>query len=211
MGVDLSPGTNILDILPKEKAKHWKQRYDRALGGEVFVEINESNLNGNITYSETHHNPIKNQEGEVVGVSVVSRDITESRKMHNELTEKEISMHALINNTNDSIIAIDNDYKVTVVNDAIKNRYKSTQYEGLNVGTNALDMLGNVRDEWKGYYDKALKGEQLNFIIKSSVKGENTFREYFIYPIEDLEGNIKGCSVFSRVVLDHIDESKILN
>ena len=61
-------------------------------------------------------------------------------------------------------------------------------------------MLGDVREEWKGYYDRALAGEKLNFIIKSSVKGENSWREYFINPMRDTEGVITGVSVFSRDV-----------
>ncbi|MDH5474437.1 MAG: GAF domain-containing protein [Cyclobacteriaceae bacterium] len=209
-GIDLSPGTNILEVLPASKAAHWKQRYDRALQGEAYTEVDENIIEGKITYSETHHNPIKNNSGEIIGVSVMSRDVTADRTLHNVLKEKEIAMHSLINNTRDSIIAIDNDYKVTIVNDAIKNRYKGTAYEGIDVGANALDMLGSVKDEWKEYYDRAISGEKLNFIIKSSVKGENNFREYFIYPMESNRGNINGCSVFSREVLDHIDETKII-
>ena len=211
MGLDLAPGTNILDILPADKAAHWKARYDRALKGESYVEVDKNVIAGKTTYSETHHNAIKNEFGKVIGVSVTSRDVTETRKIHDELREKEISLNALVNNTNDSIIAIDKNYKVMIVNDSIKNRYKGTQYEGLDVGTNALDMLGNVREEWKGYYDRALNGEKLNFIIKSSVKGENTYREYFIYPMRSSIGDITGCSVFSREVLDHIDKSKLLS
>lgn len=210
MGIDLAPGTNILDILPAERAKHWKDRYDKALNGESYIEVDKNTVNGQTTYSETHHNAIRNDAGDIIGVSVMSRDVTDTRKAHDELREKEISLNSLVNNTNDSIIAIDKNYKVIIVNDSIKERYKGTQYEGLDVGTNALDMLGKVRDEWKEYYDQALAGEKLNFIIKSSVKGEHSYREYFIYPMESLQGDITGCSVFSREVLDHIDKSKLL-
>lgn len=211
LGMDLAPGTNILDILPKDKAKHWKDRYDRALNGESYIEVDTNIVNGKKTFSETYHNAIKDESGAIIGVSVTSRDITETKTTHDELKEKEISLNALVNNTNDSIIAIDKDYKVIIVNDSIKQRYTGTQYEGLDIGTNALDMLGKVRDEWKGYYDRALAGEKLNFIIKSSVKGEHSYREYFIYPMKSSTGEITGCSVFSREVLDHIDESKLLS
>jgi methyl-accepting chemotaxis protein len=211
LGLDLKPGTNILDILPKEKAAYWKARYDRALKGETFVQIDESkSKEGSSTFAETHHNPIKNEEGHIVGVSVIARDITEQTTIQKALQDKESSLNALINNTKDSILAIDNHYKVTVVNEAIRTRYKGTQYEGLDVGSDALQMLGKVKDQWKGYYDKALSGEKLNFIIKSSVKGENSYREYFIYPIQSDSKTISGCSIFSREVLDHIDENKIL-
>lgn len=211
LGIDLKSGTDILGLLPADKAVHWKARYDRSLKGEAFVQIDESKAaDGGITYAETHHNPIKNEEGEINGVSVISRDITEQINIQNSLKDKETSLNSLINNTKDSIIAIDKEYKVIVVNETVKTRYKGTQYEGLGVGVNALDMLGKVRKQWKAYYDRALGGEKLNFIIKSSVEGESSYREYFIYPISNSSEEIAGCSVFSREVLDHIDESKIL-
>jgi len=211
LGIDLKPGTNILDLLPADKSAYWKARYDRALKGETFVQVDENKAGGgSITHSETHHNPIRNEEGEITGVSVISRDISDQINIQNTIKEKESSLNSLINNTKDSILAIDIDYKVIVINEAIKSRYKGTQYEGLDVGTHALEMLGEVREQWKGYYDRALSGEKLNFIIKSSVEGEDSYREYFIYPIENVSKEISGCSIFSREVLDHIDESKIL-
>jgi PAS domain S-box-containing protein len=126
------------------------------------------------------------------------------KKQTEELAVKESNLNALINNTDDSIITIDRDYRVTVVNDVVKRRYKGTEFEGIDVGANALDMLGSVRDEWKGYYDRALAGEKLNFEIKSSVKGEDSFREYFINPISDAHGRVMGVSIFSRDVTEKI-------
>jgi len=126
----------------------------------------------------------------------------EMARNQKELTEKEANLNALINNTTDSIITIDTDYKVIVINDVVKDRYKGTQYEDLGEGSNALEMLGEVRDEWKGYYDRALNGERLNFTLKSSVQGENTWREYYINPIRDNSGSIIGASIFSRDITE---------
>ena len=117
-----------------------------------------------------------------------------------EVHEKQNNLNALINATSDSIIAMNKDYKIIVMNDTQRKRYKGTQYEGLNVGADALQMLGAVRDEWKGYYDRALKGENLQFVLKSSVKGEDAFREYFINPMVGEQGEIFGLSVVSRDV-----------
>ncbi|MEO0553786.1 MAG: PAS domain-containing protein [Bacteroidota bacterium] len=115
-----------------------------------------------------------------------------------ELAQKETNLNALINNTSDSIITIDRNYNILVMNNVVKQRYKGTQYEGMAEGSNALDMLGDVRDEWKAKYDKAMNGEALNFTLKSSVHRENTWREYFINPIKDKNSSIVGVSVFSR-------------
>lgn len=119
-----------------------------------------------------------------------------------ELEIKQANMDSLINSTDDSILLMDKNYVIVLMNDVLRNRYKGTQYEKMDVGANALDGLGAVRDEWKGYYDRALSGERLNFTIKSTVKGENMFREYFINPVKSA-GVISGLSVFSRDVSKH--------
>lgn len=115
-----------------------------------------------------------------------------------EVNEKQNNLNALINATSDSIIAMDKHYRIIVMNDTLRKRYKGTQYEGLDVGADALQTLGAVRDEWKAHYDKALAGENLQFVLKSSVKGEDSFREYFINPMIDTKGGVFGLSVVSR-------------
>ncbi|MEQ8242887.1 GAF domain-containing protein [Fulvivirga sp.] len=126
----------------------------------------------------------------------------EMARTQSELGDKEANLKALIDNTTDSIITMDRNYKILVMNQVVKNRYKGTQYENMKEGSDALDMLGDVRDEWKAYYDRALNGEALNFTLKSSVKGEDTYRDYYINPIRDDKGYILGVSVFSRDITD---------
>ncbi|MEO1050472.1 MAG: PAS domain-containing protein [Bacteroidota bacterium] len=202
LGVDLSAGTHIMEALPEEVRGMWKERYDRSLGGEKFTIIDERGEGADKKYVETYHFPIRDEGNAITGVAVMSKDITEKVSTQQEIARKETNLNALINNTSDSIIMIDTDYKVTVINDVVKARYKGTQYEGLDVGSNALDMLGSVKDEWKGYYDRAFNGEKMNFTIKSSVEGEDSYRDYFINPVEDDKGEIIGVSVFSRDVTD---------
>ncbi|MBL3654810.1 GAF domain-containing protein [Fulvivirga sediminis] len=126
----------------------------------------------------------------------------EMARTQRELAAKEINFNALINNTTDSIITIDLDYNVVIMNAMQKSRYVGTQYEGLGEGSNALEMLGSVRDEWKEYYDRAFAGEMLKFVLKSSVRGEDTWREYSINPVRNDKNEIIGASIFSRDISD---------
>lgn len=119
-----------------------------------------------------------------------------------EMGTKESTLNALINNTTDSIILIDTEYTILVMNQVIKNRYKGTQFEKMQEGSNALDMLGEVKEEWRAYYDRAFAGEKLSFTIKSSVKGENTYRHYDIHPILESDGSISGATIFSRDITE---------
>ena len=127
----------------------------------------------------------------------------EMRRQQAELEKKENNLNALINNTKDSIITIDSNYVIMIINDVIKDRYKGTAYEAMQEGVNALDFLGDVRDEWKGYYDKALAGERLEFIMESSLEGEETrYRQYRINPMWDANMEVMGASIVSRDITD---------
>jgi signal transduction histidine kinase len=119
-------------------------------------------------------------------------------KAQADLQKNEAKLSALINNTMDSIICIDQDYKVLVINQVLKNRYKGTNYEGIDVGANVMDYLGSVKDEWKVYYDRALGGESFDFTIKSTVNTEDSYRHYYFNPIKNEAQVIIGASVFSR-------------
>lgn len=95
---------------------------------------------------------------------------------------------------------MDTNYRVMIMSDALKRRYKGTQCENLGVGADALAALGAVREEWKGCYDRALAGEKISFTLKSAVQGEGAYREYFINPMRDHVNKVIGLSVFPRDV-----------
>ncbi len=119
-------------------------------------------------------------------------------QMQDELQAKEANLSALINSTDESLIAINTNYIILAINEEVKNRYKNTAQEGIEVGKNVLDHLGTVRDEWKERYDRAFKGEKYDFIKKTALDGKNSYRHYFVSPIKNQQGQVVGASVFSR-------------
>lgn len=121
-------------------------------------------------------------------------------KQTEEAGKQQKNLYAIINATSDSVLALDKNYTILAMNNIQRKRYKGTQYEGIEIGANALEALGAVRNEWKGYYDRALAGEKVTFQLKSSVNGEDAWREYFIYPMEDETGEIFGATTVSRDV-----------
>ena len=127
----------------------------------------------------------------------------EMGRTQRELAEKEIKLNALINNSEDSVITIDHNYKIGIANEAVKLRYRGTEFEGVTEGMDALAMRGELKEEWKGYYDRALGGEKLKFTKKSLLNGQDSWREYLIQPIKEKTGAIVGISYFSRDVTEH--------
>jgi PAS domain S-box-containing protein len=81
--IDIQIGQHIEEIVDdREILYHYRQ----CLAGESTTSIEEYQLNNNYTCLETTYNPIK-IEGEVTGVAIFSKDITENKKFQKELLQ----------------------------------------------------------------------------------------------------------------------------
>lgn len=79
---DLTPGKNMLDMLPKKMYSEWKGYYDRALLGESYV----IELEMKPMVLEIAFNPIVTKKGNITGVAGYSREITARKQMEETLT-----------------------------------------------------------------------------------------------------------------------------
>ncbi|HET8859687.1 PAS domain S-box protein [Marivirga sp.] len=193
----------VVEIASIKDIPKYKIEFVEKLGENIASTIANAKTNERtkklLTESQEMTEQMRSQEEEMrQNMEEMEATQEEMGRAQTEMAEKEANLNALINNTTDSIILIDTDYNIILMNDVIKNRYAGTQYERMKEGSNALEMLGDVRDEWKTYYDRVFKGEVLSFTIKSSVKGEDSYRHYDIHPIKQKDGTITGASVFSR-------------
>ncbi len=109
----------------------------------------------------------------------------EMYRMQHKAQQNEANLQAIINCTEDSITAIDRDYRIILMNDVLRHRYAHSQFKDFKEGICVLDYLGEARDTWKDYCDRALNGEKYNFMLKSIVQGEDSHRHYFLGPITD--------------------------
>ncbi|NJO75509.1 MAG: PAS domain S-box protein [Leptolyngbyaceae cyanobacterium RM1_406_9] len=74
--VESVPGMNAVKSLPAEQQPLWIDYYDRALGGDRFYTEHYYFLNDISIYLDISFNPIFSQNGQVTGVAIFSKDIT---------------------------------------------------------------------------------------------------------------------------------------
>jgi PAS domain S-box-containing protein len=86
-GVTIQPGNNILDYMTvSEDREKAKQNLDRAFAGERLVESAYSGEEERSRlYFEVSHDPIRAEDGTVIGVAVLSRDITGQKHAEEEI------------------------------------------------------------------------------------------------------------------------------
>jgi PAS domain S-box-containing protein len=207
-GIDLTIGKNIFDVIPKEMHAYWKERYDRALGGEKFVKVEERGGGEKVSYVETHHNPIKNQVGAIIGCSVIAKDVTELYTIQKEIKKKESILNTLINNTDDTFFALDKEYRITVINKALKDRFEATGIT-MSEGDYIFDILPKESHAfWKEKYDRSLGGEAFEYEQERPVNERVLYLKAYSRPVFDEEGNVIGASVQSRDITESTETGK---
>lgn len=87
--ITVDKGFEILSLLPPELHEDKKKLYNRVLKGEniELVEQYKSRENTNM-YLEIQHAPIRNEVGEIIAISIFTRDVTELELMRQELGKK---------------------------------------------------------------------------------------------------------------------------
>lgn len=203
MGIELERGTNILEILPEGLREKWQERYDRGLRGEQYTLIEESSGSDGQRFVETFHNPIRNQDHQVIGVSVIARDVTKMYRAQNEALKKQATLNALIDNTDDTYFAIDTDYRIMVANKTLRDRFKGSGIE-LKEGMNIFECLPEAdHAKWKERYSRALGGEHFVLNEERKVREKTLYIEVHHNPIFDEKGEIVGASVMSRDITQY--------
>ncbi len=102
-GVDIELGHSLYDyqMVPEDSLKS-RINIDRALRGEQFIEEAYSDRQDlPRQYTEVTHNPMNDEHGQVIGVSVFIQDITERKKAEEKLQESEEKYRCLVGQSAD--------------------------------------------------------------------------------------------------------------
>ncbi len=201
-GIRLEVGKNLLEEIPSEEVAKHQEEYQRALAGEKYEVLRTSEKYGQKFFYELHYNPIRDEEREVIGASIFIENITDQKLAEINLKETQANLTSLINDTEDHIMALDDHYRVIVVNEATIQEYRERGLE-LKRGNSIFNYLTSQEEKrWKQYYDRALSGERFRKVFESGSFPDKTYWEHWFNPIRDEYERVTGFSVFSRNVTE---------
>lgn len=128
-----------------------------------------------------------------------------------DLQESKANLQALIENTTESIWAIDKNYNLMYVNEVFRNDFEKAFGTKIQIGTKLIEFLPpEIQEKWKGYYDRAFNGEQ--FIIDDEILTLNGI-EYIQVSANPIYMNdeIFGVSFFGKNITNFkLKEKEIL-
>ncbi|MFZ4457132.1 MAG: PAS domain S-box protein [Bacteroidales bacterium] len=222
-GVDIQLGMNMLDIITnKDDYKKAKQNFDRVLKGEYFVLTEEYGDDALYrTYFEDFYSPVKNNLGEIIGISVFVIDISERMKATKklEISEEKYRKDLLLLNSifespvNIIVYSLDKNYCYSAFTKYHAQTMKKIWGIDIQVGMNMIEQMSNIeiREKYTSTFDRAFKGE--SFILNDEHNDKQfgrTYYESFYSPVKNSLGQITGVSVFVVDITDRMQATKRL-
>lgn len=198
-------GESILNYAAIPKRDIFLSHYNQALAGIKFekeIKINHPLLN---PWWIIRYEPIRNEAGEIIGVSFNGTDITERKTTEIELRNKisvirqnEAMMSSIVNNTQLFIWSVDREFKLLTINNALREALRTIHHFQFEIGQRMVPLFSkelstvNFIDQWIQYYQRALSGEA----FKVTQWIDQVFYEFSLNPIIENQTTI-GVSVFA--------------
>jgi two-component system cell cycle sensor histidine kinase/response regulator CckA len=156
-GREFAVGEDIFALSDTDAARDdWRDYYDRALAGEQFnVQVHRRFVEPP-RWIEYRFNPIRDDAGDIAGVTVFGRDITEQKLTEATLRASEERFRLAFENANDGISLIDLDGRLLRVNKRLCEMlgYSRSELEAKNV----LDVTHpDYRSDTAQYMERALQ------------------------------------------------------
>lgn len=192
-------GKTIFEIFPRLKETLFYNYLKRSMEERVITHSEGSSPTWGV-YLSVDAYPTQN------GIAVYLKDITEQKKLDDQLLNEEQKLKAIINNTRDIIWYVDKDANIISGNQAYYDRiaYMTDNKQYADVSNN--DFSNEEVIKWQGYFARALKGERFKVIEQNRAFDKTVYEEISFNPIPDKDNNIVGISCFSR----DITEEKLL-
>ncbi len=154
----------------------------RALAGEELSRLVESPAG---LFLDTRCRPLRNEEGDISGVICVATDVTERERTRQALAESEARYRALVENTNDIVVAFDTGGRIT---------YVSPQVERL--GYIASEVISGSIFDFVHEEDRERTGADFRRTIVTGEEFPTEFR------MRDAEGQVRWFEEIGKVQRD---------
>ncbi|AHM61648.1 PAS/PAC sensor hybrid histidine kinase [Flammeovirgaceae bacterium 311] len=204
--INIAPGDQLLDTLehlPGEQEKA-KRIWETALAGEEFS-LQETFGHTSLqptTYS-LHFIPLKNKDGQLLGVLYKAKDITKEKMMEVLLRDSEERFRTLAESTPDIVVRYSPDMQVLFANSAVEHELEVAP--AALISKNLFDAP-NASKISEGYFLKARQalssGQEVDLI--STYENNGVLKDYYtrFIPEKNAEGEVISVIAVSKNISD---------
>ncbi len=157
---------------------------------------------GNEIYVELNASPVKDEEGNIVQIIELTRDITKRRRIHEALRETEERLRSIVESTEDIIVMQDLEGKYLYYNAPARYKVASEDVVGKTPwDIHKPEAAAKIMERVKKV---GVTGDSLTDEEESTMDGATHYFNVQVSPIKDAAGNV----VAVTTILRNITESK---
>ncbi|WP_449437107.1 PAS domain S-box protein [Pedobacter steynii] len=194
-------GESMTKLIPQDRMDEETQILNRLRAGERLDHFVTRRMtkSGEIIDVSLTISPVKDNSGDIIGISKIARDITSQIQAE----QKSAILSAIIASTDDAIISKNFNSIITSWNNAAEHIFGYTAEE--MIGESILKLIPMDRQEEEPeIIDKLKKGERVEHFETKRLTKQGTLIDVSltISPVLDLSGRIIGVSKIARDITD---------
>lgn len=165
--------------------------------GVLHLESEHRRRDGHVFAIETSTSLLKVGDRELV--LGIDRDITERKRAEDALRENRARLASLMNNTDDLMLSIDRDLKVTIFNEPFKNMIEYGMGKQVQAGASVSDFIEpETLAIHLENYERAFAGERCRYEVAFQVAEGKLYFETYLNPIYGADHAVIGLAIFTR-------------
>jgi diguanylate cyclase (GGDEF)-like protein/PAS domain S-box-containing protein len=172
---------------------------ERAKAGEPYeVEFRVIRPDGQLRYVKSYATVRSGEDGKVARLTGINLDVTVRRQTEEALRASQTFLSALINNTDDLILATDRDLRITLMNDAFKRAIqRNFGFEVKEGDELARIVVPERKEELQHTFARVLAGDrQRTESVSRLPNGKVVYQDEAFNPVLDGQGQVTGISIF---------------
>lgn len=203
-GIDLAAGDRIIDKVSESLGDLWRDRYDRALSGDRFVIKEHLREGDHEIYAEVAFSPIY-EEDEVIGVSVLRRDITEQELLYDKLILSQNMLIDVIDTIPIWVFWKETGGKFLGANQSFTKELGLNDKEAI-IGLNDYDLVSKASaDKYAEEDDEVISTGEAKLNYEETIDYSEDKKRWFMtskLPLKNMNGQVYGVLGVTEEITD---------
>ena len=199
-------GKTAYDLLPAKHATEFSEqnRHVVETGESLHIPFERVESDGSVHSYLAHKFPVRDAKGKIVGVGVISTDITDVKRAEAAARETDARFRSFIENSPTSIAVLDRDGRYVVVNQELVERFKVNSQDDI-IGKTVSDFFPPEQAAEYSKQDQRILetgvSEQVSYEIRHDDGGTHAYLAQK-FPIRDGDGEIVGLGIVSTDITE---------